>query len=178
MRGSWWVKTGLLNKSLHEIDHAPALLSLEEGTMRPLVFVLTLSLLIAFSCLEAFCANPAPYTEEAYKTLEAQAKMGSSVSNANVSKEDHLKKTVEIFRSIYLKAGYNFDDTIIKVADDMRYHPERIPNNPQSVPTMICVGIHMMMSECNYAKVDCLKFFSSDTAEAINWLIRNTEFKF
>ena len=85
---------------------------------------------------------------------------------------------MELFRSIYSKAGYNYDDTIIKVVDDMRHHPERIPNNPHSVPTMICVGIHTMMSECNYVKVDCLKFFSSDTGESISWLITNTEFKF
>ena len=146
--------------------------------MRPVVFILTLSLLTFFPCSEAFSANPAPYTEEAYKVLESQAKKNRPIHDANVSKEEHLRKTVELFRSIYSKAGYNYDDTIIKVVDDMRHHPERIPNNPHSVPTMICVGIHIMMSECNYVKVDCLKFFSPDTAESISWLITNTEFKF
>ncbi|MEW6416815.1 MAG: hypothetical protein AB1480_01690 [Nitrospirota bacterium] len=146
--------------------------------MKTAPLILVLSLLILFSYSEAFSANPAPYTEEAYKKIEAEAKMNKSIYDANLSKEENLRKTVELFRSIYSKAGYNYDDTIIKVVDDMRHHPERIPNNPYSVPTMIYVGVHIMMSECNYVNVDCLKFFSSDTAEAIIWLIKNTEFKF
>lgn len=140
--------------------------------------IITSVILLLLFYSEAFSGNPAPYTEEAYRRIEAAAKETQPGYDANSSKEANLRKAVELFRTIYSKAGYNYDDTIVKVVDDMRHHPERIPNIPYSVPTMIFVGLHFMISECDYAKVDCLKFFPSDTAEAIRWLSKNNEFKF
>ncbi len=143
--------------------------------MKKIIMVFALLLLF---CSEAFSGNPAPYTEEAYNRIDAAAKVTQPNYDANLPKEIILRKSVDHFRSIYSKAGYNYDDTIVKVIDDMRHHPGRIPNTPYSVPTMIFVGLHLMISECDYAKVDCLKFFSSDTAEAISWLSKNTGIKF
>jgi len=130
---------------------------------------------------DAFSGNPAPYTNEAYQRIDKAAKVMQSnfKYDPNLSKKDSLKKSVDLFRDIYSKAGYNYDDTIVKVIHDMRHNPEQVNNSgPYSVPTMIFVGLHFMISECDYAKVDCLKFFSSETAEAISWLSKNTEFKF
>ena len=35
-----------------------------------------------------------------------------------------------------------------------------------------------MLSECEYSKVDCLKFLRPDAARAVEWLKNNTEFNF
>jgi len=143
--------------------------------MKTIIFLLTI--LIFFTC-DAFAGNPAPYTEEAYRKIESITKDNLIEHDENLSKEERARKPVELMRSIFEQAGYDYDDTITKVVDDMRNHPERIPNNPESVPTMIYVGIHLMMSNCDYLQVDCLKFFPSDTAESIRWLLENTEFSF
>jgi hypothetical protein len=147
----------------------------ERATMKTIIFLLTV--LLFFSC-EASGGNPAPYTEEAYKKIESASKNTVFEHDENFSKEELARKNVEWERKIFEKAGYNYDDTIIKVVDDMKHTPERLPKNPESVPMIIFTGVHIMMSHCEYDKVDCLQFFSSDTAEAIKWLMENTDFSF
>jgi hypothetical protein len=140
------------------------------------IAVMFILLLLLFHS-EAFSANPAPDTEEAVKKIATVAAMIQPKYDASLSKEESLRKGVEFWRNIFEKAGYNYDDTIIKVVNDMRHHPERLPKGSDTIFSMIYVGVHFILADCKYEKVDCLQFFRSDAAESVEWLMKNTEFK-
>ena len=135
-------------------------------------------MLLLLSNSSAFAGNPAPYTNEAYKKIESLCKNNPPKESSNLEKEEILRKGVEYWRNIFSEAGYNYDDTIVKVVNDMRNNPGSLPKGPETIFTLIYVGMHLAMSECNYNKVDCLKYYTSDAAESISWLIKNTRFSF
>jgi hypothetical protein len=130
-----------------------------------------------FTASSAYCGDAAPYTEEAVKKVEAAFKQISLPKNEkNLSHEERRLKSVELMRIVYKKAGYSYDATIVQIAEDIQNHPERIPMNSITIANHVIAGIHVMMSECKYTEVDCLKFFDADTAKAIKTLMRITEF--
>ncbi len=139
------------------------------------IFTLIFITLFLFSHSVAFGANPAPYTKEAYQTVERAEAGIQSKWDANLSNEDNSQRYVTFWRNLFVKAGYNYDDTIIKVVDDMRHNPGIIPNDPESVFTMVYVGLHIMFLECKHSKVECFHFFRPDSVESVKWLMINTD---
>ena len=139
------------------------------------VFVFTIIPSVAIS------GGAAPYTKEAMEKLNAAHKsIEPPKYDKRESKEERKRKLVEYNRNLFQKAGYNYDDTINKVVYDMRYHPESIPktNADESVFGFIYVTINIMMSDCEYHKIDCLQFFPTKTAESVKWLAEHTDFNF
>ncbi len=135
-----------------------------------IIYLCTLSL--------AFGGTPAPYTAEANNKIdEAGRRIGVQQLKESTTPEERMRASVELMRDAYEAAGYNYDDTIVRIADDMQNHPERIPKNEITVVNHVVAGIHVMMSECDYQKIDCLRFFSASTADAIKSLINKTKFK-
>jgi hypothetical protein len=148
-----------------------------QGSLKMATLFLSTIIYVCMSSL-AFAGNPAPYTSEAEdKVDEAGRRIGLQKIKESTSPEERMRASVELMRSSYEAAGYNYDDTIVQIADDMLNHPERIPQNQITVVNHVVAGIHVMMSECNYQKVDCLRFFSASTAEAIKSLMKNTKFQ-
>ena len=138
---------------------------------------LSTSIYVCMSSL-AFGGNPAPYTAEAAdKVDKAGRRIGLQKIQASTTPDERMRASVELMRSAYDAAGYNYDDTIVQIVDDMQNHPERIPQNSVTVVNHVVAGIHVMMSECDFQKVDCLRFFSASTAEAIKSLMKNTKFQ-
>ena len=148
------------------------------GHMKLVFLVIVISLIIPSV---VFSDGAAPYTKEAVdKIYSAQKSIEPPKYDKKESNEERQRRWVEYNRNFFQKAGYNYDDTINAVVNDMRYHPERIPktNANDSVFGLIYVTLNMMMSDCKYYKMDCLKFFNSKTAESVRWLSENTKFSF
>jgi hypothetical protein len=123
----------------------------------------------------------APYTEEAMGKIQtALTNVEQPKYDKRESKEERARRGVDFWREAFQKAGYDYDETIDKVVYDMRYHPERIPktNADETVFGFIYITLHMMMSDCEYFKINCLQFFPSKTAESVKWLGENTDFGF
>lgn len=139
------------------------------------IFTLVLTFLFVFVHLIAFGANPAPYTKEVYEQIERAAAEDKTRYDANLSKEENLRRYVESWRNIFVKVGYNYDDTIVKVVNDARKNPSVLPKEPESMFTMICLGLQVMLLECKHSKVDCLQFFRPDSAQSVKWLMDNTD---
>ena len=124
-----------------------------------------------------YSGEAAPYTEEAVRKIdEAGRVLEPNQTQKNVSKEERMREAVELTRKAFRQAGYDYDATLIKVAEDLQHHPERVPKG-YSVVTIIIPMVHLMMSECEYWKMDCMKFFPPDSAEAVRVLFRITDFK-
>jgi len=138
---------------------------------------ITMFCFLILASTTAYCGGAAPYTEEAAKKVEAvAARMDKPKFEQNLSSEEKQRKVIEYMHRVFDEAGYSYDATIVKIAEDMQYHPDRIPKGI-TIVNHVVVGLHFMISECNYVKVDCLKFFSSDAADAIRTLMRITGFK-
>jgi len=149
----------------------------DQGKLKMATLFLLAVIYVCMSSL-AFGGNSAPYTAEAeYKIDEAGRSIGLKKIQESTSPEERMRASVELMRSAYEAVGYNYDDTIVQIADDMQNHPERIPQKSVTVVNHVVAGIHVMMSECDYQKIDCLRFFSASTAEAIKSLMKNTKFK-
>jgi hypothetical protein len=138
--------------------------------------ILIVTIIFIFSYSTVFAANPAPYTDEAFEKIMKATAATPVEYNPKLSTEERLRLGVEIYRNIFVKSGFNYEDTIIKVVNDMRNNPDNLPKGPQSTFTIIYVGLHFLLSECKYDKVDCLPFFRSDSMESVKWLMNNTEF--
>lgn len=138
------------------------------------IMIFTLFLLSASVVL---ADNPVPYTEEAHKKFVASAIAHQKQYDQSLPKEIYFESMVKDMYAIYSDAGYDFDDTIAKVRNDFEFHPERIPNRPNSISTSVVVSMHFLVSECVAANVDCYKFFPDHTAESIKWIIENIQFK-
>ncbi len=125
----------------------------------------------------AFGGEVAPYTEEAFDKIEAAAKMASPLTN-NDSKfsEETAYRLLEKQREIFIAAGYSYDATLKKVAKDLQSINSPIPKNMVTVAGGIVASIHMMMSECDYQKIDCLQRYPADVAEAIRAIFKNSKF--
>jgi hypothetical protein len=95
------------------------------GHMKLVFLVIVISLIIP-SVVFSDCA--APYTKEAVdKIYSAQKSIEPPKYDKKESNEERQRRWVEYNRNFFQKAGYNYDDTINAVVNDMRYHPERIP---------------------------------------------------
>ncbi len=133
--------------------------------------------LLLFLVSDAIGGGAAPYTEEAYKKLDAAAALQKPEFDPNLSKEERTKKGIDFWRNTFEKAGYNYEATIVKIADDMKNYPDRIPKGKITTFNIVIIGLHFIWSHCNQDKVDCLSFFDPDTAQAVKFLMTNTEFK-
>lgn len=145
--------------------------------MKLQVSFLSFFLLFVFS-QNCYAVNPAPYTKEAEKKLEDAYKQCRHLMkiDKNTSEEEIKKSTIEIMRTVYNLAGYSYDDTIIQVANDVQNKSKneiKEISNKSSVFAQIIIGINVMMSDCKYFKVDCLKLFPTDTANAIMVIMGN-----
>lgn len=105
----------------------------------------------------AISGGVAPYTKEAVEKIYAvQKSIEPPKYDKNASQEERSKRWVAYNRNLFQQAGYNYDDTIDQVVDDMRHHKERIPktNANDSVFGFLYVTLNMMMSDCKYYKID------------------------
>lgn len=146
--------------------------------MKLQVSFLSLFLLFTFS-QNSYAANPAPYTKEAENKLENAYKQSGHIKKVDQASAEEVKKlTIEKMRQVYEVAGYNYDDTIVQVANDIqnksKYEIKNIANK-SSIFAQIIMGVNMLMSDCKYFKIDCLKYFSTDAANAIIVIIGNND---
>jgi len=118
----------------------------------------------------------------AYKEIEIVEKIekamsGITMSNydQNLTKEQRFLKSIELIDLAFKKAGFDYFDTIKKVADDLRNHRDQIPQTEKSRHKLIIVLLAFEKSECDYQKVDCLKLYPPDIQKSVKWLWSNTE---
>lgn len=138
--------------------------------------IITLVFLAAIPSI-AFGGNSAPYTEDALQNIvKALKDSPPKKHDKNMSKEEFYKGFVEDYSNIYKMAGYDFNDTINQIIDDMKNNPEAIPADRQSVYNKMYILLLLMMAECIDDKVDCLQFFPPDTKESIQWFNENNGF--
>jgi hypothetical protein len=124
-----------------------------------------------------FAAGAAPYTDEALQKINRAIKETPKEVPAQVeSREEYHKHNVEYFTEVFAKAGYSFTETIDKIVDDMQNSPEAIPADRDTVYDKLFTLLHILMYECDYDKVDCLKFYPAKTRQAILWFRKNSGF--
>jgi hypothetical protein len=145
--------------------------------MKSDTLIVLVAALLFLSCPWAYAANPAPYTEEAYKKIESVGKYRLEHDPPRISKgtpkEEKIQIITEYFRECFRQAGYSYDDTIVKVVDDLRNkNIASFPEGLHTIPAMIVLDIQYGVSECHYDHVDCLKFYTPEAAEAIQWLTK------
>lgn len=125
----------------------------------------------------AFANNTAPYTDEALQKINKAITETQREDPAQaVSREEYHKQNVEFFTKVFATAGYSYNETIDKVVDDMKNSPESIPTDRETVYNKIYTLLHILMYECDYDKIDCLKFYPAQTGEAIQWFRKNSGF--
>lgn len=121
---------------------------------------------------------PHPFAKketEAVKKIQKAIESGEKPEyDENMTKEERFKGAIELFSKGFEKAGYNYFETIKRVADDIKNHPERIPPQGESRYKMIIQLMALQKSDCKYYKIDCLQFYPSETREAVQWLWENT----
>jgi hypothetical protein len=138
------------------------------------------ALIIAFNIplSQTAAGQAAPYTQEAYGNINRVLKeYPAPTPGVNVAPIDKHKASLEYFREVFYRAGYDWDATIRAVADDVKNNSGRIPTRGENVATMVIVLMSYMKSHCEYDQVDCLALFDSSTSDAVKWLWRNTRFK-
>jgi hypothetical protein len=142
-----------------------------------IMFILTITICI-LNPYWGYCGSIVPYTKEAKENVEDAAKKIDKPQFQNITSEkERMKTAIEFSRKIFDIAGYNYDDTIVQLAEDIQNHPERIPWHSNTIVEDIIVPLHIMMSECERKKIDCLKYFSIDTANAIKKIVNLTGFE-
>jgi hypothetical protein len=142
-----------------------------------IIFVLTITIYI-LNPYWGYCGSIAPYTKEAKKNVEdATNKIDKPQFQNITSEEERMRTAIEFSRKIFDMAGYNYDETIVQLAEDVQNHPERIPWHSNTIVEDIIVPLHIMMSECERKKIDCLKYFSIETANAIKKIVNRTGFE-
>lgn len=124
-----------------------------------------------------FANNAAPYTDEALQKINKAIKETQREDPAQAeSREVYHKQNVEFFTNVFAKAGYDFHETIDKIVDDMKNRPETIPADRDTIYNKIFTLLHILMYECDYDKIDCLKFYPAKTGESIQWFRKNSGF--
>jgi len=138
-----------------------------------LILVLIQTMLCASS---AFCEEAAPYTEEAYNKITAAAKKLPPLPYKDSTySEERAYRLLEKQRDIFKAAGYSYDLTLKKVSKDLQNNNE-LKENIVTVAGIIVAGVHIMMSECENQKIDCLKSYPPDIAQAIRSIRNNSKF--
>jgi hypothetical protein len=132
---------------------------------------------LVLMAVPALAGGPAPYTEEAARKIDAAAaRISVPPPETNASPAERLRGALEFTREAYEEAGYDLDATLVSVAHDLQSHPERIPRQGMTTVNHVVVWLHVMMTQCSREQVDCLEFFTPDTAAAVRTLMRITKF--
>jgi hypothetical protein len=132
---------------------------------------------------DAFAASPprysgaAPYTEEAVRKIDAAFKQaGTPKLDLSAPVEERYLKILQFERSVYSSAGYSYDATIKEVAYDLQTKTSQLQQPHATVAGYIVGEVHMMMSECQSRKTDCLRLYPSDVAEAVRSILKSSKF--
>lgn len=139
-------------------------------------FILIVILLVTLPAV-ALGNNAAPYTDEALQKInKAITDTPKEEPGPTVSREEFHRQNVDYFTKVFAKAGYSYSETIDKIVDDMKSNPKSIPDDRETVYNKIYMLLHIMMSECDSDKIDCLKFYPAKTGESIQWFLKNSGF--
>ena len=96
--------------------------------------------------------------------------------DSDLTNDVRFKKGLEVLVQAFEKAGYNFFDTINKVANDLKNHRENVPTQGESRHKLIIMSLGIQKSECEYQKIDCLPLYPTEVRESVKWLWENTGF--
>lgn len=114
---------------------------------------------------------------EAVKKINAAIKSSTSPTfDSNLTNEERFKVSIDVFTKAFEKAGYNYFDTINKVAGDLKNHRNNVPNKGESRHKFIIMLMGVQKSGCQYQKIDCLQLYPSEARESVQWLWENTGF--
>jgi flagellar basal body-associated protein FliL len=143
--------------------------------IRMLIIILLIQTIFFVST--ALCAGPAPYTEEAFNNINAAAKQVPPLPYKDSTyTEERAYNLLEKQREIFMAAGYSYDATLKKVANDLQRSNKQIPEGIVTVAGVIVAGVQIMMSECGHQKIDCLSRYPADLAEAIRTILKTSNF--
>jgi hypothetical protein len=130
-----------------------------------------------FYTSSAFCEEAAPYTKEAYDKISNATRQTPQLPYKDSTyTEERAYKLLEKQREIFKAAGYSYDATLKKVAKDLQSPNDQIPEDIATIAGFIVAGVHIMMSECENQKIDCLRRYPSDIAQAIKSIRNNSKF--
>ena len=125
--------------------------------------------------------DPAPYTEKAVAQVEAATrayfkKNTKPPVRKGASPAEGFRENFNMLRRVYSDAGYDLDATIVQMADDLKNHQDRIPLGRVTIFNHLVAMLHLMKSECEYNKVNCLDGMPVPTIEAVRFIWENTNF--
>ncbi len=132
---------------------------------------------VAFAAAPPRYSGAAPYTEEAVRKIDAAFKQaGTPKLDLSEPVEERYLRILEFERSVYSSAGYSYDATLKEVAYDLQTQSSQLQKPHVTVAGYIVGEVHMMMSECQSKKTDCLRLYPSDVAEAVRSILKASNF--
>lgn len=138
--------------------------------MRRVIVVTVLLLAVA---VQVSAGDPAPFTKEAYRQIEAVGKKRTMERRANRSPSETAQGIVAYWRAMFAEAGYDLDETIVQTVDAIRSHRETLPKDPESVFTLTIMCVQQVVTSCKGQPRECLPSFSPAATEAMSWLTQN-----
>jgi len=123
--------------------------------------------------MPVFAGKPAPYTEDAYNKIDQASK---NIKPPEFSREtpekEKLRILLEHHRKIFKQAGYDYDATLRKTAEDLKNDPGKVRDrlneqNKMNVAKMTMLTLTLVREQCNLAGINFLDYFDKETAEAI-----------
>jgi hypothetical protein len=123
--------------------------------------------------MSMFAEKPAPYTEDAYNKIDQASK---NIKPPEITRETPEKEKLRILidhnRKIFKLAGYDYDATLRKTADDLKNNPGKVRDklneqNKMNVAKMTMLTLALVREQCELAGINFLEYFDAKTAEAI-----------
>ena len=136
-----------------------------------------------FDDLDIYSFNSTNPNSIEFKEAEAAKKINDAIKtierpryDSDLTSDERFEKALEVFVQAFERAGYNFFDTINKVANDLENHRENVPTQGESRHKLIIMLLGTQKSECEYQKIDCLPLYPTEVRESVKWLWENTKF--
>jgi hypothetical protein len=117
--------------------------------------------------------EPAPYTEDAYnKIVQASKNIKPPEFGRETPEKEKLRILLEHHRKIFKLAGYDYDATLRKTAEDLKNNPGKVRDrlnekNNMNAAKMTMLTLALVREQCDLAGINFLDYFDKKTAEAI-----------
>lgn len=123
--------------------------------------------------MPVLAGKPAPYTEEAYNKIDQASKnIKPPEFGRETPEKEKLRILLDHHRKIFKLAGYDYDATLRKTAEDLKNNPGKVRDrlneqNKMNVAKMTMLTLAIVREQCELAGINFLDYFDEKTAEAI-----------
>lgn len=145
--------------------------------MKYRIALLLLGCTLFYGAIECYAAPAAPYTLEALKklnaTLQAENVVLYSIMNGSNPPTDAAEKAkifIKHYKTIYQKAGYDLDKSIIKFIKDTNTGVN-VPANTSAISTQMVIS--QLTGEIDFLPKYYHKYFSKEATAALDTVMDN-----